>query len=253
MARILVVDDEVLMRDFMFTALRAQGHAVVTVPRPEQALDAMAREPFDGVVVDFYMPSQNGLSVLKKIRQTHQRVPVIVYSGAYTAEMDKEVRAAGANEVLDKGMGGTQLVDRILKVVGAKERLFGDGKGAPKKILIVDDEEPIRKLLRRFFAAKGYQTLEAEDGRPAVELVRAEKPSVVLLDMHMPVLTGLETLKKIFEVNPKQGVVMVTGDANDETVRQAMAMGAYGYVLKPFDFLYLELVVASKLKIASSS
>ena len=63
---------------------------------------------------------------------------------------------------------------------------------------------------------------------------------------------GLQTLKKLLAIHPALGVVMSTGEGNDELVLKAMSEGAYGYVLKPFDFLYLELVVASKLSIAEA-
>ncbi|MFC1631938.1 response regulator, partial [Candidatus Omnitrophota bacterium] len=85
------------------------------------------------------------------------------------------------------------------------------------------------------------------------ELARAQEFSVVLLDIDMPVMTGIDTLPKLLEIDPKLGVVMVTGNQEDEKVKKAMELGACGYVLKPFDFSYLELVVMSKLAIAEGS
>ncbi|MCK5178924.1 MAG: response regulator, partial [Candidatus Omnitrophica bacterium] len=95
-------------------------------------------------------------------------------------------------------------------------------------------------------------TLEAQNGEEAVQLARSEDLSVVLLDMNMPGMDGLATLEKLKKMNDKLGVVMITGDQDDEKVKKAIELGAYGYVLKPFDFLYLELVVLSKLVIAES-
>jgi DNA-binding NarL/FixJ family response regulator len=68
----------------------------------------------------------------------------------------------------------------------------------------------------------------------------------------MPGMDGLTALTKLLEINPKLGVVMTTGIQDEEKVKKAIELGAYGYVLKPFDFLYLELVVMSKLVIAES-
>ena len=95
---------------------------------------------------------------------------------------------------------------------------------------------------------------EAATGEEAVKYVQEQKPDVVLLDVHLQPtgMDGLQTLKKLLEIYPDLGVVMITGDENDDLVLQAMKIGAYGYVLKPFDFLYLELVVTSKLIIAQS-
>ncbi|MFH0796481.1 MAG: response regulator [Candidatus Omnitrophota bacterium] len=119
-----------------------------------------------------------------------------------------------------------------------------------KKILIVDDEEGVRQVLREFFKKKGYKILEAKNGDEALQLVSSEKISAVLLDINMPGMDGLTTLEKMLRINPKVGVVMITGDQDDEKVNEAISLGAYGYALKPFDFLYLELVVMSKLIIA---
>ena len=66
----------------------------------------------------------------------------------------------------------------------------------------------------------------------------------------MPGMDGLETLPKLLEINPQLGILMASGVQDDEKVKKAVELGAYGYVLKPFDFLYLELVVMSRLAIA---
>jgi DNA-binding NtrC family response regulator len=68
----------------------------------------------------------------------------------------------------------------------------------------------------------------------------------------MPGMSGLDVLPKILEIDPKAGVVMISGVGDEQNVKKAVDLGAYGYVMKPFDFVYLELTVASKLAIAAS-
>lgn len=254
MVKILVVDDELEMRELLRKALSAKGYEVITVPSAGQALETICREPFDLVLLDIILQDGSGISVLKKIRETNKEIAVVIYSGAITAEIEKEAKASLATEVLRKDMGVVQLIERIAKILDARGRL---SRGLLKKeetvVLIVDDEEGIRSMLTRFFNLKGYKTLEAENGQKALELVRAGNVSAVLLDMHMPVMDGLTALPKLLEINPKLGIVMVTVDKEDEEVKKALALGAYGYVLKPFDFVYLELVVISRLAIAQSN
>jgi len=254
MAKILVVDDEVRIRELLCKALGKEGFEVTSVPSAEQSLEVIFHEPFDLVLLDIRLSGESGISVLKKIREFQKQIPVVVYSGALTAELEKEARTAGANEVLSKNIDIIQLVGQIKKIVKAKERIFqGSSEKKGKTVLIVDDEEGIRRVLNQFFKAKGYRTLEAESGENALTLARSENISVVLLDVGMPGMDGLATLEKLLEINPKLGVVMVTGIQDDDKVKKAIEMGAYGYVLKPFDFLYLELVVASKLVIAEDT
>ena len=253
MAKILVVDDEVLVREFLKAALKGGGHEVSTAPTAEQALAEARVKTFDLIILDVRMPGEDGFSLLEKIRKSQNRVPVVIYSGNVTAELEIAARKAGANEVLEKNGDVDTLTHQVTNILKAKGRLFNEpGPPKAKRILIVDDEPSIRRLLVHFFKTKNYDTLEAEDGARALELVREQVFSVVLLDIQMPAMDGLTTLKKIFEIRPSQSVVMVTGEIGDEKVKQAVSLGAYGYILKPFDFLYLELVVMSKLAIAET-
>ena len=253
MAKVLVVDDEVQIRELLRDVLFKEGYEVTTVPSAGQSVEIMFREPFDLVLLDINLADESGIAVLKKIREFRKKIPVVIYSGIVTAELEKEARMAGANEVLSKDIGISQLVVQIGKIVKAKDRIFSDSSRIKKKqVLIVDDETGVRHVLRDFFKAKGYRTLEAENGEKALELACSEKISVVLLDINMPGMDGLTTLEKLLEINPKLGIVMVTAEQDDGKVKKAVELGAYGYVLKPFDFLYLDLVVVSKLAIAES-
>ena len=254
MAKILVVDDEVQLRELISKVLSMKGYEVTTAPRVDQALVAMTKEVFDLVLTDVNMPEESGLSLVKKIRKIQNKTPLVVYSGSVTPELEKELREAGANEVLKKEVGVQILAEQIGKIVGAKDRMFKPALASSEKtILIIDDDKAIRKMLMEFLKKKNYIIREAENGEKGIELATQEKPSVVLLDMQMPGMDGLATLKKLIEIHPGLGVVMMTGTHKDEeNVNQALAIGAYGYILKPFDFLYLDLIVTSKLVIAES-
>jgi len=254
MAKILVLDDEVKIRELVREALSVQGYDVTTVPTPDQAMDIIYREPFDLILLDIRLPGESGISVLKKIRDYRNKTPVVIYSGFVTPDLETEARTFGANEVLRKDVGVMTLVEQIGKIIKAKNRIFQNtSMEAKKSILIVDDEDEMRDLLKNFFKTKGYKTLEAKRGEEAIKLVQSEGPAVVLLDINMPEMDGLTTLKKLRDIDAKLGVVMITGDQDDKKVKKAIELGAYGYVLKPFDFLYLDLVVMSKLVIAEST
>lgn len=254
MSKILVVDDTAHIRDLVSKTLAPQGHAVKTAGDAAQALNVVFQEPFDLVILDIDLGGESGLSVLKKIRQKDVQLPVVIYSGCVTPEVETEARGLGATDVLRKDIGMAVLAKQVERVLGAKDRI-SQGLYIKKEtpVLIVDDNSNIRGVLKNFFEKKGYQVLEAGDGKQALEIAQSQKISAVLLDIEMPVMTGLETLPRLLEINPKLGIVMATGMQDDESVRKAIEMGAYGYVLKPFDFLYLELVVMSRLAIAEGA
>jgi DNA-binding response OmpR family regulator len=108
------------------------------------------------------------------------------------------------------------------------------------RVLVVDDEPDAVELLQEFLAAKGYDVLTAADGEAALQIVRAARPHLILLDVRMPGMNGLEALRRIREIDQEAGVVMVTGVSEEETGREALALGAFDYIVKPLDLAYLE-------------
>ncbi|MBI4457319.1 MAG: response regulator [Acidobacteria bacterium] len=117
------------------------------------------------------------------------------------------------------------------------------------KILVVDDDPVIVDLLKQFLERKNYAVVTASDGLEALENVRQESPKVVLLDIWMPSKSGLQVLKEIKEYNKDIGVIMVTGVTDEEIGRAALTMGAFDYIIKPFDFDYLEKALWWKLQL----
>ena len=116
-----------------------------------------------------------------------------------------------------------------------------------RKILVVDDEFEIVRLLHKFLSTKGYDVFTATSGAEAVEIVKKERPQIVLLDIIMPRMNGLEALQEIKKVDPEIGVIMVTAVMDEEMAKQAVDMGAYDYITKPIDLKYLETTVLIKM------
>jgi CheY-like chemotaxis protein len=116
-----------------------------------------------------------------------------------------------------------------------------------KKILCVDDE-PINLAIIEFnLMTHGYEVFKASDGLSALRMVKDIKPQLVLLDIMMPGMDGIETLKEIKKIDPDLPVIMVTGVMDEEIARNAVRAGAYDYVTKPIDFDYLNTTILIKL------
>lgn len=108
------------------------------------------------------------------------------------------------------------------------------------RVLVVDDEPVAVELLREFLLAKGYEVITAGDGPEALQKVREERPHLILLDVRMPKMDGLEVLRQVKEIDKEVGVIMVTGVNEEEVGRQAVELGAFDYIVKPLDLPYLE-------------
>jgi len=117
----------------------------------------------------------------------------------------------------------------------------------PKKLLIVDDEVEICEFLKSFFEDRDFKVSTAHSGEQAVRGVEDFKPSVVLLDIQMPGMDGLQALKKIKENFPKTKVIMVTAVETQDKIEEAMRYGADNYITKPLSLEYLEKDVQEKI------
>ena len=102
-------------------------------------------------------------------------------------------------------------------------------------ILVVDDEEEIRKIMSGILEKEGFNVITAPEGRQAIEKICFNTPDVVLLDVRMPGLNGMEVLKKIKALDDNLPVVLVTAYADTHQAVEAMKEGAYDYLAKPFD------------------
>jgi two-component system, OmpR family, KDP operon response regulator KdpE len=105
---------------------------------------------------------------------------------------------------------------------------------APRRVLVIDDEPPIRKLLRVGLTAHGYQTLEASSGKTALELLRDHTPDLIILDLGLPDMQGHELLRTMRAGNDRVPIVVLSSRDDEAGKVQALDAGADDYVTKPF-------------------
>jgi DNA-binding response OmpR family regulator len=122
--------------------------------------------------------------------------------------------------------------------------MAGDGLG---RILIVDDEQSVREVLGEYFSEQGYDVEAAASGEQALAIVARSAPDLILLDVRMPGLDGVATLRRLREIVPEVSVIMVTANEDVGLARETLKLGALDYVAKPFDFVYLERAVMAGL------
>ncbi len=103
-----------------------------------------------------------------------------------------------------------------------------------EKILVIDDEAIVRKSCERTLIPEGYDVRVATSGKEGIELMEKEAFSLVLLDLKMPDMDGIDVLNKINTTWPDIKVVMITGYSTVETAVQALRLGAYNFIEKPF-------------------
>ena len=122
--------------------------------------------------------------------------------------------------------------------------------GKMSKLLLIDDEEDVRYSLQRILASEEIELATAGSGEEGLKVIPKFKPDLVLMDVRMTGMTGMETLRKIRATDPKLLVILMTAYGTTQTAIEAMKLGAYDYLLKPFDIAKLKEVIANALKAA---
>src|SRR5215831_259130 len=117
----------------------------------------------------------------------------------------------------------------------------------PGRILVVDDEQTVGEVLMEFLAGEGYELTLARSGDEAVKMLAVFSPDVILTDINMPGLSGLEMMRFAKEADPEVCVIVLTGHASTATAIDALRQGAYDYVTKPFDLEGVHKIIKSGL------
>ena len=116
------------------------------------------------------------------------------------------------------------------------------------KILVVDDEIDVCDFVKHFFEERNFKVFTALNGNDAMRLVKKDKPQLVLLDFRMKGIDGIETLKKIREVDKEVKVIMVTAVSEQNKIDEARELGASNYITKPLILEELEAAVIENTK-----
>ena len=104
-----------------------------------------------------------------------------------------------------------------------------------KKVLIVDDAAFMRVSIKNMLLKNGYEVIgEAENGRIAIQKYQELSPDIVTMDITMPEMDGLASIKKILEINPSANIIMISAMGQESMVREAVISGAKGFIVKPF-------------------
>ncbi len=255
---VLVVDDDDYVRDLIGDYLRARGVGVVEAENGIEALAKFRMVRPQAVVLDILMPRLGGLRTLQRIRTSDQSITVVVVTGAMDTELRKQVLASGATAILTKPI---HLKDLWAALGGPEGLPEGPAEAPPPasvaapevegpaagKILVVDDEEEVRTLLEQFVSKQGHHARTAADGAGALMAITENQPDVILLDINMPRLSGVEALTVIHAIAPGIKVIMMSGGASFEQARETLAHGAFDFIAKPVDLKALAHTVQAAL------
>ena len=262
--RILIVDDEPDTRDLIAEYFEQRGYEILQAANGLEALLQVKRMRPHWVILDLQMPRLGGLEALKRIHAFDTAIVVIVVTGDTTQDLRQQARALGAVAVLDKpfslptllatlqgpGVGPSTVAGAAAARVdpsasplaprGAEQNpAQGAAQSSAARVLIVDDDPEICAMLEEILGGKGYAVRTVSDATRAVRDIVHAPVDVILLDIDMPGLSGVDALPTLRALAPRAAVIMVSGSSDVELSKRALAHGAFDYVIKPIDFEYL--------------
>lgn len=254
---LLVVDDDEFNRDLLSRRLSREGYNIATAVNGENALSILETEIFDLILLDIMMPDIDGIEVLKRIRScpTLRDTPVMMVTALTDREIVMQCIELGANDYITKPFDMLLVKSRVWRCLegGSYCEIRHEDlhSGYQSTVLIVEDNSMSADLLSRRVGKLGHRYLSAKHGREALNIMSSNVIDLVLLDIQMPVIDGLEVLKAMksdadLERIP---VVMISATANDEIIHRCMELGADDYIAKPYNATILQARANPLIKI----
>ncbi len=218
--RVLIIDDDPVVRDLMHRFLVKEGFNAEVATGGQQGIEMAKKLQPDLITLDVIMPDMDGWAVLSALKEHEETadIPVVMLT-----MIDDKQRGytLGATDYLSKPIDR----DRLLRIV---RRLYGrDETDQNAPVLVVEDNEPTREMLRRNLQKEGWQVLEAENGRIALEIVQEQTPALVLLDLMMPEMDGFEFVTEFRKIEHLKHIPIIVVTAKELTDEDQMHLSGY--------------------------
>jgi DNA-binding NtrC family response regulator len=241
--RILIVDDEIEICQRLKRELEKEGYSVDYETSSSHALKKLKEakknnKPFHLLLLNIQMPEINGLSLLSHIRKERLGIEVIIISGYRDEKKVIEAIRLKARDYLKKPISLNELdtvvfrVEELLK----KQELYN--------ILVVDDERELARLVKRELEKEGWRVKAAYSAEECLNYFKGNKIDVLITDIKMPKMDGLEMLEKCREITDDFVSIIITGHGDYEKAMKALKLGAFNYLKKPFSLD--ELIISVK-------
>ncbi|MEA1979565.1 MAG: response regulator [candidate division Zixibacteria bacterium] len=225
---ILVAEDDAVSLRIIVSILKKQGYDIITAINGRDAIEYLNKEGLvDLIISDIMMPEIDGLGLLNYVKSNKKfkNIPVILTTALNDQKTVMKAMKIGVAGFLVKPFTKEILIPKINNIIDS----------LPGSILIVDDEDVIKTLLKRIIENDGYKVVNASNGNEALDIIEKQNISVVVSDIKMPGMSGVELLKAIKSKYVQMQVLLMTGNSLEFSKEKAMASGADGFIAKPFN------------------
>jgi DNA-binding NtrC family response regulator len=237
--KILVVDDDKRIVKTTCDILKIKGHDPIPAYTGEEGVEKVKAEKPDCVLMDIKMPGISGVEAMKRMKEIAPALPIVLVTAYATEDLMDEAKKAGAYAILSKPLN-FQMILSFLSLLSKEEG-----------ILVVDDDINFLKTLKDVLTLRGYKVKTESEPDHVLGNLEENYNLLVLLDLKLGSVNGVEVLKEIRARHPTKPVVMVTGYRQEmgETIAQGLKIGAYTCLYKPFEMdALIDLVEEIRLK-----
>jgi len=243
--KILIVDDSAVVRKSLTKLLEEAGAAVTAAEDGEQGLEKALAEAFDLIITDVEMPKLGGYALCLKLKNNPatRSTPVIILSTQDSDEAIERGFQAGATAYISKSEAMAQLKKTIEKVLD--KSTFKQ----ERTVLVVDDSKTIRFLVEKGLSEAGFHVLTATNGKEGLDMVKIRTPDLILSDINMPEMNGVDFCKQV-KSDPewaKVPFVVMSSHSERSLLRGMIEQGATTYIVKPFNLDQLVVTIENLL------
>jgi DNA-binding NarL/FixJ family response regulator len=221
--RILLVDDNEDFLDSTKDVLEDEDYQVLTATSGEDAIRQLGLRDFDVVVMDIKMPGMNGVETLSLVRKRNPKLKVIMCTAYMVENLIRQALEQGAYAVLNKPFEMNLLIRTIENV----------REPSPcGHVLIADRDAELCAHLQSVLTSRGHKAVVAHDGREALETARTHAFNLLLLDVNLPDISGVEVTRRLRTQGDQTPILILTVHKDDAYIFGLLEAGATGYVLK---------------------
>jgi len=227
-ASILIVDDNVSQCKTMSFVLERKGYIVALANDGPEALEKVEDKPFDIILMDIKMPLMDGVETYRRIKKIRPEAVVIMMTAYAVEDLVQQALEEGAYGIVYKPLD----IERVIAII-KEARTAREGA----LVLVVDDDPGTCITLRNILARKSYEVGVAHTGEEAIAMAQEAAYDIILVDVKLPTINGLETYLAIREINPQVVAIMITGYRQEvaDLVEEALRNHAYTCLYKPLD------------------
>ena len=221
---VLIVEDDQDFAESLAMVIEGRGHKVELAYDGKQAIEKFKNQDFDIAFMDVILPGMDGVESFLEVRKFKPYAKVVMMTGYSVEQLLERAVENGAWGVLHKPLDIDNLLELLEKV-------------KPAGILIADDDEDFLESLREVLVSKGWRVLVAKDGKEAVSHMRSNGIDILILDLRMPILNGLETYLELHQLGLVVPTIVVTAYADEEaeSINKLLSMHVKRIIRKPFN------------------